>query len=213
MTTLHRIILDPHHPTVREHVTRPHRFYGALMAATDGSGHGVGGDSRVLFRIERGDDTKSRVHVLVQTNGPISKPDVFTQYGDFELSSKPMLPAIQFLELDRVIRFSVRVNPVARKTINNPDGSKRVSYRIITGEEPVTDWFRHLAQGRGLEILDCVSTSEKSISGKTGNDSVNLYRIEGIAKVVDQQKAKDVLKNGIGRAKIFGCGLLTVAAA
>ena len=212
MTTLHQLVLDPYHPTVREHVMRPHRFYGTLMAATDGFGHGGGGDSRVLYRIERTAGAIEKIYALVQTNGPFSKPDVFTQYGEFELSSKPMLPAIQFLDLDRVIRFSVRVNPVARREIDQGE-SKKISYRIITGEESVTDWFRNLAKNRGFEILDCVSNSEKSILGKSGKESVNLYRVEGIAKVVDEQKAKEALKNGIGRAKIFGCGLLTIAAA
>lgn len=212
MTTMHRLTLDPTNVTVQQHLARPHRIYGALMMATDGAGHAVGGDARVLYRIERSENEKEPVQILIQSNGPIPKPQTFSQYGAYKLDSKSMLPVIQFIEDGHIVKFSIRLNPVARRSRRIGE-RERMEYRIITKSEEVVTWATKLLGNHGFEILKCKSTSENAITGKDAKSSVNVVRIEGIAEIIDQAKAKIAVTTGIGRAKISGCGMILLGRA
>lgn len=114
-------------------------------------------------------------------------------------------------------RFMLCANPTKR--INDKDGKDRNQGKVrvpIINEAEIVAWLKR--QFEGSAEIDTVELTQKNLIRfhKDKNGEAYLGKIQtvtflGILTVTDSELLIDKIKKGIGPAKAFGCGLLTLA--
>ncbi|MBK5237784.1 MAG: type I-E CRISPR-associated protein Cas6/Cse3/CasE [Actinomycetales bacterium] len=105
------------------------------------------------------------------------------------------------------VRFRMTVNAIHRSRPENP------STKRGKGSTPVDD-IDAWVTGRLHDALDDITvfTHDRSV-GTSGKAPLQLDAINGYATVNDVDALEAHLRQGVGRSKAFGCGLLTIARA
>jgi CRISPR system Cascade subunit CasE len=183
----------------------PYRLHQALLRAFPPDAPGGGG--RVLFRVEPRTD-EGLATIIVQS----ALPADWSAAGEraklqWRRVDGPKEVALA-LRVGLRLRFRLRANPT-RKTKD-----KRLA---VVGEAEQLAWLgRKLAQG-GFTLSTASANDEGMIQGRRGRDSAPMTFVsvlyEGVALVADEAKARATIEAGIGTAKAFGFGLLSVAKA
>ena len=183
MYSLHRVVYILFLDVRSEHEKQSHIQSGIVYADQGGDFHG----RKVLIVSDR----QPAAHV----NG---------QYGD--VISKPI--ADSFLSYPRY-RFKVQVNPVRKEK----QSGKRVA---VTGRNDIAQWFLHRASTSWGFDVDPQTLQIDSIEVQQCNDkegrkiTIGKAHIQGMLTVRDQQQFRNSFKNGIGKGRAFGCGLLQI---
>jgi CRISPR system Cascade subunit CasE len=162
---------------------------------------------RVLFRVES-EIIGRAVKVLVQSQ---DEPDWRQKAADIggleQFQTKNV--NLQFTN-GQIFRFRLRANPVVTRN------GKR--YGIIR-EEALMAWLKKKEKRIGTSFISVLPIDEGYVTGhrdKAGRKSriqIKIARFEGILKVIDSDRFNESIILGIGPAKGFGCGLLSIAPA
>ena len=171
--------------------------YGLFEDVRSKSDKKEGASSGILYADKGGDGLQRRI--LFLANREPSEPEA----GSIRTKQVPE----DFLFHD-YYRFEVVVNPVERNA-----ASRRLI--PIKGRENIGEWFMRKAVSSwgfkvsvgNLDIPDVrVSRFEKK------GDAVTLSKatVRGTLKVTDRERFVTSFKEGIGRGRAFGCGLLQI---
>lgn len=213
---LHRLRLNPRHPVTMRHLRLPYQFHGVLMRATSGSMYGESGNGRTLFRIEptNQDEPQTWVDIIFQTDGPLLHPEIFNQYGEkdktYQLLSRELSSNLFWCAEGIDVRFRLQFNPIRRKSITI-NGKERINVRPIVIEEEAKNWIVERLEKSGFSPIDIDVQKKNIVRGKGKREVLNSFLAEGLLKIEDSEKVKECIKSGIGRAKIHGFGLMTLA--
>jgi len=215
-------VFDGRHPWVRRDLADPHEMHRTVMSAfpdvPDGSARVVHG---VLFRIERGG---LEPVVLVQSR---SVPD-WERLADRGLRSAQQreieLGGLQ-LEEGRRLRFRLEANPTRKVSRVRDDGSIAPQGRRVelTSDAARIDWLVRRGQLGGFVLAPVVedaavpdvqvSVLPKRMSRRRSDAiTVRAVRFDGHLVVTSRDALLETIRHGIGPAKAYGCGLLSVGA-
>ena len=188
---------------------------------------------RVLFRVDT--DYRSKLSVLLVQSE--TRPDwskLPEGYLASQADSKTFDP--QF-HIGQKLRFRLRANPTKRVAAKNERlGSVMLGKRVgLTTETEQIKWLLHKAEGGftlpgGWVPAKHPETEEPILlpnfrvdvvpegrirNGKVGHreGAFIAIRFEGVLNVADPVAFRTILENGIGTAKGYGFGLLSVAPA
>jgi CRISPR system Cascade subunit CasE len=156
---------------------------------------------RVLFRVEP-DLNNNKINVLVQST---MEPDWLnlkeSNNGLISFQVKPYNPVLNSGDF---LRFRLRGNPTVTRN------GKR--YGLIR-DDALEKWMIKWAEPMGVKIISFTVIDEGYISGiKKGKEiQIKTARFDGIFQIVDHEKLLNKITEGIGPAKGFGCGLLSIA--
>ena len=202
MTTLTMLKLNPASRAARRALHDPQVIHSTLMACfpkTDGKAPRR--ELGVLWRIEPGDAPT----LLLQSNACPDISKLPKGYGDAQ--AKPLDDHIGSLENGKIVHYRVALNPLRK---NRAGGVNR--QRVVPmAERPV--WAAERVISAGLEPL-----SEPTLTGMPahyitrGERTFPIYtvRVDGVARISDISRLTAALRVGIGHAKAWGCGLMTV---
>lgn len=161
-----------------------------------------------LFRIEK-EWRSSGVDILLQSNCQPGDGNADVQI----LASRDYRPRLQ---QDQILRFRLVGNPI--KTIKDERGRKNSKGEIkacrvpLVQEDQQLAWLSRKLDGAAL-IESAIVSSRRPIYfrkvGKAGK--ILAVTFDGVLRVSDSKKFLIILQNGIGPAKGFGCGLLSIA--
>ena len=162
----------------------------------------AGGPGRVLYRVEPSKHG-SMVPVLVQSE---KEPDwdFLEEMGPYlsePVKSKEFDP--HFVE-GQVLSFRLKCNPTVKRN------GKRLG--LLKDEEQM-DWLKRKAKLGGFQVVQTMPVPEGFSKTVSGKKKISFYsvRFDGILRVEDPEAFLATLKNGIGSAKGFGFGLLSIA--
>jgi CRISPR system Cascade subunit CasE len=209
---LSRIILNPLHPGARRDAAVPYELHRTLARVQ------ADGEQRLLFRFEP--PTPS-----VRTPGPIVLVQTATAPPDWSLLPEDYALAIDGpaklsprLTKDDILAFRLVANPTA--LIEKNGRTQRLGlFRAERGPDGLPtywDWLHRKAADSGFEVIE----ARDSIFRLGGTDYASSIkhtiphrgvRFDGILRVTDVERLKETLAAGIGKAKAFGFGLLTLA--
>ncbi|MEZ5323157.1 MAG: type I-E CRISPR-associated protein Cas6/Cse3/CasE [Microthrixaceae bacterium] len=153
-------------------------------------------EAAVLFRIE-----PAFSRILVQSTTPPSDHQLASLKGEVRTADLGLITAA------RVIQYRIDVAAVER--------TGRTERRLSSAAIPA--WWAVLAERSGLEIQEpfeahLMGTTERR--AKAGpQPQLRLASLAGTARITDSERALHVLVHGIGRAKAYGCGLLSAVPA
>jgi CRISPR system Cascade subunit CasE len=200
------IRLDPRSRRAVTEAGRPYELHRSLLKAFPG--RESGGPGRVLFRLDT-DEESGGMSALVQSE---KKPDWGKVNGAAgfiaEHKTKPFDP--KFVQ-GQVLRFRLRANPTRRIA----ESGKRQG---VLGEEAQIAWLRRKGEEGGFEVVDASVTREGLAADKMTDTSDRKHdltmlavRFDGLLRVVAPDAFRRTVEQGIGSAKGFGFGLLSIA--
>ncbi len=204
---LSKLILNPDSRQVRIDLADPYEMHRTVMKAFPDRTEG--GPGRVLFRLEPAKSDRAAV-VLVQS---MEKPDWSeakeTGYA-FSVDSKEYEPS--FRE-GQVLRFRLKANPTVRRKTEKNGNLKSARHGLYKHEEQM-EWLRGKKASRhGFQVLDVRIVESFNQKSKKGRHTHFSVRFEGLLKVSDPEDFAEAVANGVGPAKGYGFGLLSVAPA
>lgn len=216
---LSRLFLNPASRDVQRALGDAHRMHRTIMSAMPEapvadarSFHGV------LYRCEA-DRTTGRILLLVQSK---SHPDwtklprsVLLDLGE-ELANpatRSMAPVLESLRTGQQLAFRLRANATRKvhPSTERPNGT-RVPVR---GDDGRIAWLNRHATGHGFDVIDgsARAAEEPTMLGFRSGRRLTFASVlyDGILRVTDEGRFREALCTGIGPAKAFGFGLMSVA--
>jgi len=176
-----------------------------------------------IYRVEQRD--LRRVYYMVSQREPAHEQS-------WMVESKPYKPSIS---KGQMLAFSLRINPVVTRKDESGrhqrhdvvmDAKQQSGYqKLPTDERPPMSkliqeagakWLRDRCEKHGFTFSDdsiTIESYDQHQSYKQGNRRPIRYStmdMAGVLRVEDVECFYEVLKNGIGPAKAFGCGLMLV---
>jgi len=206
---LSRLKLNPSLRKTRDMLINPYTLHQAVYRAFPDKSDG--GPGRVLYRIDQNQHSGS-VSLLVQSE---ETPDwtKANYLGECLLEKAEFKPFAPRIMDGQSAYFRLRANPSVKKQV---EGRKN-GYRMgLLREVDQLKWLHKKAEESGFTVVTCRTMPEGIIRderGKGDNGKLRHYavRFEGMLKVVNQDIFTAALNNGIGSAKGFGFGLLSIA--
>jgi CRISPR system Cascade subunit CasE len=186
-------------------VSNPYRVHQRLEMA-------CGNDPRMLFRIEIGDQ---RTQILVQT---VTEPDWTAAFSDFSvLAAPPECKVFSPLPAEgRTYRFRLLANPTTKKTVKDDEKTRKTRMGILSNADQI-QWITRKLLISGAALLDCevrpqgLIRSRKNPAKDDQNQTHYAVQFEGVLKVTDASLISEAVKRGVGPAKAYGFGLLSLA--
>ena len=200
----------------RRLLSSPQRVHAAVLAAFPVA-EGPATEGRVLWRLdEQAHDpvlyvvspTEPDLTHLVETVG---RPQ--TQHWD----SREYEPFLNRLAKGDQWSFRIVANPV-RRGRKSPTSTDTQRFGHVTVAQQ-TEWFLRQAEKHGFRVLSACDEPDVAVRGrrtvrfarKRTSVTLSTAVFEGRLEVIDPAAIRAALVGGIGPAKGYGCGLLTLA--
>lgn len=221
---LSRIEVNRHRRETLRALASPQILHAALEAsfpAASDAAAGAGDDARKL--LWRMDTLKNSLYILVQS---VRRPDfthIVQQFGWPEAGqtweTREYGAFLDSLAEGQKWRFRLRANPV-HSVGGEKETGKRGEVKAHVTVEQQRKWLLDKSAVLGVSIAEAeidVVHRETLRFKRTpqANSLVTLSRatFEGMLTVADTALLTAAMRAGIGRAKAYGCGLLTLAEA
>jgi len=226
---LSKLVLNLRNGPARRDLARPYELHRTLLACGFGarSKTEIG---RLLYRVDS--DRPERPLVLVQS---ICAPEWNLPAG-YALAPVETKPFVLDVAAGQLLRFRLRANPTKRVSEKNAHlGPVMAGKRVgLATEGERVKWLLRKAEVAGFlipgESLECSEAGTGAVApvpnfrvhvipeGRARNDKTGFQegtfaavRYEGVLKVVDPKRLVEAVRAGIGSAKGFGFGLLSLA--
>jgi CRISPR system Cascade subunit CasE len=214
---LSRLVLNPYAPQKRRDLADLYLLHRTLARAFPAAV--AGGPGRVLFRVDP-EPASGAAAVLVQSE---KEPDwgALPEGYAASVESKPFAPA--FVAGQR-LAFRLRASPSKKvgttsKADRQAGKPKNNGRRVgLLTEDEQRAWLARKAEAGGFQVLDVAVTRERPAGGnflRVGKPDHELtlvvVRFDGLRAVVGPDRFLQTLREGVGAAKGFGFGLLSLA--
>lgn len=209
MSTLTRLLLDPRVSSVRRKLSSEQVVHAVVQAAVEGQ------EGRSLWRVDPG----QQAHTMLLLSAEV--PNVEHLAREFGVSpaqveSRSYEPLLSRLAVGQEWRLKLRANA----TVARPREGRSSSRHALRREPDQIDWFLSRAAKWGLSIPTnrlgvpelVVARSEELAFRRTGSTvTLGAVTFDGVGRVTDVELLRHALIQGIGSAKAYGCGLMTLA--
>ncbi|GAA3854087.1 type I-E CRISPR-associated protein Cas6/Cse3/CasE [Saccharothrix violaceirubra] len=214
---LTRFEINPARRAARAMLASPQKIHGAVMAAFPGS-LPTAEDGRVLWRVDRhqhrvllylvSPHRPDLTHLVEQVGWPTTSGWDTRDYGAL----------LDTLDVGQQWAFRLRANPAqSRRKDATSTKSQRFGHVTVSQQ---TQWLLDRAERHGFVVPHgeqdepdvAVRDRDLSTFARQGRDVTLATAVfEGILRITDPVALRAALINGIGPAKGYGCGLLTLA--
>lgn len=215
-----RVVLDASDGRVRRLALSPYRIHALVESACGRSAGAPSEGGRNLWRLDVGREDAPKLYIVSP-----AAPDtelILDETGS-AVETKPYEPRLDALSAGQRWAFRLKANP-ARKVLvdKGSDPNNKVIGSIqghVTVEQQV-EWLVSRSERFGFKVLDdqwgqpqLVVSQRRKERFKRGESVVTIVTAvyDGALEVTDADLLRMALCGGIGRAKGFGCGLLTIA--
>lgn len=232
MAYLSRIWLNPLRPATQRLMANPQITHAAVLGGI--AAHPV--TERLLWRLDVRDGR--RAELLVLSRSTPSWEHVIEQFGwssadEPQAVTRDYQQLLERIEIGREFRFRLRANPVeATRNPSNPSTAQkehlsqsrprgvRVAHRTAGQQttwllDRLNSWGFGAVEIDGLPAVLVIGRERVSFSKREGGAgrrvTVNTALFDGTLRVTDAAAARASLLNGVGPARAYGCGLITLA--
>lgn len=213
-----RMALNPARRGARLLLGSPHAMHAAVLAGFPPGVSTASAEGRVLWRVDRkgpelylyivSPEKPDLTHVIEQAGWPTSST----------WETRDYIPFLNRLALGQQYVFRLSANPVRQPRGPELSG-KRVGHVTAAQQER---WLLDRAAACGFAVLESAAgsvdlvVSEREVKRFARNGSrvtLSTARFDGRLEVTDVSLIRASLSRGIGPAKGYGCGLMTLARA
>ncbi len=198
---LSELALDPMGHRAMRLLTDIYLLHQAVMSGFEAYNN----QPRVLFRVEP-EVMDKRIRLLVQSSVIPSWQLFSERYG--ELVDARTKEFSHTVRAGDTFRFRLRANPTVKR-----DGKR---YGLVR-EDALEEWLRKKERRLGMRLRSLLVVDEGYGGGHTKKGesqqrlNLKMVRFEGFLSVTEPSLLLQTLSDGIGPAKAFGCGLLSLA--
>ena len=213
---LSRIALNTNRKDTMAALASPQKLHAAVESSFPPSYEKT---NRNLWRIDR---LNNNIYLLVLS---AKKPDflhIIDQFGwpgaEQKWEAKDYTTLLGQIKEGQTWQFRLRANPV-HCVIKNDDTQKQEEkqrgkiYAHVTVEQQ-SKWLLDRGERYGFKLnIDSFRVVQRDIKRFKRNNvfiTLSIVTYEGILEVTDAALLRSTLTNGVGRAKAYGCGLLTI---
>lgn len=222
-----RVPLNMARYETRRLIASPYKTHAAVEKSFPPAAVRRGEDGRILWRLDFSADGKSTWLYVVSPE----KPD-FTHIA--EQAGWPTRPSWEVKDYEPLLThlvkgqqwaFRLRANPVRQVSEDKgrrprPEVIGKLEGHVTVGQQ--LEWMVRKSSMSGFEIigqgdegsqLSCTVSQRRTERFDHGSAPVTLVtaQFDGLLRVIDAEAFQRSLRQGVGRAKSFGCGLLTIA--
>ncbi|KIZ15698.1 hypothetical protein SNA_25555 [Streptomyces natalensis ATCC 27448] len=173
----------------------------------------------LLYRL---DDTPTGPLILAQT---WHRPDLTALPDDYgQAETRDMTAFLNHLQQGQQVRYRITANPVrsrslrVRRDIQTTHGLRELPPdRVPLAGADADQWWTNRAEQAGLAIHNLSQTTPPAILMKAQRGQRRyrhtLLTFTGYATITNLYATRDAITTGIGRARAYGAGLLSLAPA
>jgi CRISPR system Cascade subunit CasE len=205
---LSRIILNDRDRKVRHDLSNIHNLHRSIMQAfpdieplPDEEQKRVRADWQILFRLEP-DSNVLMVQSELEPDWDKLPLTYLTQH-----QCKLFQPEVSLFPVDRLLRFRLKANPSKR----DKETRKTVGLYYQPDQEA---WFSRQASWSGFSVegLDIIPAANLWGTKEKGQPQIKIHTalFQGVLKVQDPDLFVKAVRQGIGKGKSYGCGLLSL---
>lgn len=141
----------------------------------------------------------------------------YSDLGDKTLFHIRDTSVVMDFKTGQVLSFSLDAAPSVRSRFNRPDGKTVSSYSSINDYQEAMSWLDKQGRKCGFQIIDAQGLKKGnavvrkvSRNGMASVFGTVLWSFDGDLMVTDGLLFLDAMRNGVGRMKAFGQGMLIV---
>jgi len=216
MTFLTRFRINPRRRDAQKLLASPHALHAAVLAGFPDVEPTA--DARILWRLDaegpRADlyivspHRPDLTHLVEQAGWP-SLP---------EWDSRPYEPLLERIRTGERYAFRLTANPV-HSVRTGDDGRGKPRGHVTAAQQE--QWLLDRQDGAGFSTTTTDGSSSLRVSERRtlnfrrreATVTLRIATYEGVLAVTDRDRFVRTLTHGLGRAKGYGCGLLTIAPA
>lgn len=222
---LARLKLNPRSHQARRDWADCQQLHRTLMSCfEDVEAAAARAELQVLFRREMS-DTGQPVVLLQSAVAPLfhKLPALYVLAG--EAAARSLDPLFQRIQPGAPFRFRLTANP-SRKIETGRDSDKPNGRRVALRGGAAVEWLQRKAAQHGFELTAVTASTDvsqviasptlkltgfKRDGSREHRLSVEAVTFDGALTVKDANLIQTALRCGIGPAKAYGCGLLSLA--
>lgn len=220
---LTRFAINPARRGSRKLLASPHAMHAAVLSgfATDATAPRTVDVGRVLWRVDRGPDAFTLLyiaspeppdltHLVEQAGWPT------TQTWD----TRDYRPLLDRLDVGQFWGFRLAANPVRHVRMNSNE-TRTKPHGHVTADQQV-GWLLARTKALGINVTPGADGSpavlvhdRRTMRFARNGATVTLVTatFDGVLQIADPVLLRRALVQGVGRAKGYGCGMLTLAPA
>lgn len=204
--TLTRICLHRRHPLARRDLGDTVALHKTLMRLVpDNLGPHPRQTAGLLFRL----DPEPEPTLIVQTTHPPLLHNLPHGYGTAR--THDLTPILHTLTRGMTVRYRITANPITVQP-HPTDPNKPPRRTALNGPDATTWWTRHATRA-GLTLHTADATIRAFHRRDPNGPCHSLIQFDGHATITDPDHLRHAVTHGIGKAKAYGAGLLTLAPA
>jgi CRISPR system Cascade subunit CasE len=209
---LSQLLLNPRNRRLQRDLAQPYELHRTIMSAFPPA---LPADERVLFRLDQ--HTRiGQITLLVQSRyepdwAALPAADYLAVVDPYDQAENPAVKSFEVrFTPGQIFHFRLLGNPTVKR-----DGRRLGLYR----EEEQFRWLQRKADQGGFRLMQVRIGQEHALEGLVPREDrkhrlrLLTVRFDGILEVSDPNRLRSSLFQGIGSAKGFGCGLLSLAPA
>ncbi|MFD9099341.1 type I-E CRISPR-associated protein Cas6/Cse3/CasE [Streptomyces collinus] len=208
---LARVRLNPYSREVQRDLRDATQMHRTLMRLVpNGLGDSPRRAANLLYRL---DETDRISTVVVQASTHLDPASLPPGYGHAEV--RDLGPMFRALERGVAVRYRIVVNPVKQERLPLDHKGQRGKRIPLNGPEADQWWTQRAAQA-GLQVHTLIPTPAMPARSRGKNNTRmrhRLVRYDGTGLITDPRALTQALVAGIGHAKSYGAGLLSLAPA
>lgn len=204
----------------------PYRVHAAVERSFLPGSVREGAEGRILWRLDEvpGDATKVWLYVVSP-----ERPDFSLVSGQAgwpesqEWVSKDYSPVLGRISEGQLWQFRLKANPVRKVLVDK--GRKEREGVVGTLQGHVTEaqqrsWLLSRAEANGFRVAQTEQGFDRLVVShrrreqfkrRDGVVTLSTAQYDGVLEVTDANRFRHALGFGLGRARGFGCGLMTIA--
>ncbi len=209
---LSQLILNPKDRRVQREIANPYELHRSLM---QGFPDDLEPDNeRVLFRLEPHRQDHQLILLVQSWNLPdwtwLAEPGARSYLAPTSLPNPAVKSFDLQLKADQVLAFRLRGNPTVKR-----DGKRFGLYH----EDEQAEWIERKVNQSGCRLLSARTTRKEILNAviprPSATHEAKLLSVlfDGHLRVKDPERLFAAVRNGVGSAKAFGFGLLSLAPA
>lgn len=218
MMYLTRFRINPARRGARKLLSSPQAMHAAVLASFPDPVTLGGNRGRVLWRVDAG-HTGNRTLYLVSPVEP-DLTHLVEQAGWPTTESwqvRPYAPFLYSLQKGQVWAFRLTANPSRSGKQPGRQGTQRFGHVTVAQQQ---QWLLDRAERAGFRIVaDQAGEVDVAVQGRDTHTfqrdgrrvTLRVATFEGRLEVADPETLRATLTKGLGHAKAYGCGLVTLA--
>ncbi|MCW3051473.1 MAG: cas6e [Chthonomonadales bacterium] len=223
---LSKVILNPRHRMIyrlASDLYAQHRFVMSAfpdLRETDRESEGGQDQQGVLYRLEA-DREFDGMFFLVQSRSEADWAKTREMHPDVLCSAQSKTDSRLF-EAGERYRFRLRANPTVCRVNRDANGNRQASNRVgLYKEEEQRDWLARTGERFGFRVIPeaVLVTSlgkregfKPTLDGSRPRHPVTCYMVDfdSTLLITDAPLFSAAVRDGVGRGKAWGCGLLSL---